>query len=305
MYKEEFPQDSYMFAYTISKLTTIIHTLLDQASSATSSSDLVPSYILDTIANVLEALRFNRTRGPFDETNLPFEEMKVLTEQVVNLIDLYLVQVYLETQIVGEKPVYVNAGYFSTKGQRILARNMLTNMSMDGTEAKAILPDGMIDNIGVVFQTMTTMLTNPFNWGFEDSGVQVSSQALTISFRYSENKSEVQISDLPEDELIQLWIPKNEDSTVTDDTVVRTDLVYMYLTPNQSVHSSMNISSLLMVGYAVQIEIKAVNAESEDYNVMAYLGYGYRPSWDKYDDVLSITTDASDHANYTFFIYNK
>ena len=301
-----------MFYQTILKLDNIIRNLLYQASPATSSMDLVPSYFLATISNVIEALMFNRTRRPFDKMNVPFEEMKELTETVINMIDLYLVEVYLQTQIAGERAVFVNAGYFSTKGLRLVAKNMVTDMTMDGTEAKAMLPEGLLDSIGEhdteVFQTMTTMMTNPYDWGFEDSGFSVSSQVLTVSFRYAGNKSEVEISDLSEDKLVQLWIPKIEHNGANESNVATSDPVHVFLVANQSVQSPLNITGLLTQGLAVHIEIKAIVANDRNYSVMAYLGYGYRPFWYKFDDVLNITTDIQDpydHTNYTFFIYNQ
>lgn len=312
MYVEEFPQQSAVFSQAVLKLDNIIENLLFQVSSATSSTDLVPGYILASIANVLEALQFNRTNHRLDPISFPFDEMKALSEKVVNLIDMYLVEVYLETQITGERPIFIDAGYFTTKAQRLLARNIMTHVTLDGTEAKAILPEELLNNVSdedtEIFQTVTCMKTNPYNWGFEESNVEVSSQILAISFRYAENKSEVEIADLPEDKMVQLWIPKPRNTEEDEDeNVSQNDSIAVLLGRNQTIVSPLNITHTLLRDTAVHVEIKATAMESGDFSVIAYLGYGYKPVQDRFDDVLFITAesqDSHDHMNYTFFIYN-
>ena len=311
MYKEEFPQKNVVFSQAIFKLDNIIENLLHQTSSATSSSDLVPWYILSAISNVLEALMFNRTNKIVDDLNLPFEQMKDLTETVVNMIDKYFVNVFLETRITGEVPFTVDAGYFVTKGQRVLAENMPTMMSIEDTEARAVFPVGLLDGLGQdieVFQTMTCMATNPFDWGYEESNLFVSSQILAVSFNYAENKTQVQISGLSENQLVQIWIPRINDSEADELDFDLSETFYVNLLRNQSQQTSLNISQSLMLGSAVHIEIGAVVPEEEDFSIVAYLGYGYQPFWYRYDDALSITRDSvtsSNHKNYTFFIYNR
>ena len=147
MYKEEFPQKDVVFRQAIFKLENIMDNLLFQVSSATSSSDLVPTYILPAIGNVLDALMFNRTNKVGEEFNLPFDEMKYLAVSVVDMIDKYLLYVYLETRITGEAPVTFDAGYFVTKGNRVFAGNFQPHMGINGTEARAILPEGLLDDL--------------------------------------------------------------------------------------------------------------------------------------------------------------
>ena len=310
MYKEEFPQRKVVFWQATQKLENIIDNLLYQASSAKSSSDLVPAYILPAIGNVLDALMFNRTNKLADGLNLSFDDMKTLTEEVVDMIDKYLLYVYLETRITGEAPVTFPAGYFVIKGLRVFPENIKKYMHINGTEAKALLPEGLLDNLEEdteVFQTMTCMTVNPFDWGYDLTDFFVSSEVVVISFNYAENKSEIDISGLPEDRMVQIWIPTMNNSVIAELGLDVWDPIYVHLSRNQSLQTSLNISERLMRGAAVHVEIRAVVPDGENFSFMAYLGYGYQPFWYKYDDVLNITDDtlALNHRNYTFFIYNR
>ncbi len=295
-----------MFTEVINKLDNIIQNMLYKASPATRSVDLVPSYVLVGIANVLEALMFNKTNERFDVKGLSFDQMKLLTERVVQMIDTYLNEVYLETQVTGEVPIVVDAGYFSSKGQRQTARNVGKYLEMEGTEAKAVLPEGLMRQLNVeddeeVFQTITSMITNPFDWGYEDVDVMVNSQVLTVSFRFAENKSDIVVADLPDNSRIQLWIPKkaSEDGSADD---VPTFVVH--LQPNQSLQTALNLSDISDTGSGFHIEIKADSVPG----VMAYLGLGYEPFWYKFDDSLNITVESqasADRTDYTLFLLTR
>ena len=60
------------------------------------------------------------------------------------------------------------------------------------------------------------MTANPFDWGYDFSDFFVSSEVVTISFNYAENKSEIEISGLSEDRMVQIWIPTINNSAAAE-----------------------------------------------------------------------------------------
>ncbi len=307
MHAQEFPQDYVIFDRVVDKLAGTIENLLTHSSTASSKNDLVPDYVLIAIANVIEALMYNSS----DPIEFPTDGGMSFTEQLVQMIDDYLTEVFLASQIPGEKPIFVDAGFYKAKGQRLQAKNILPKMDIDGTQAEAILPTYMLKHMGdeEIFQTMTSMISNPYPWRYESA--PVTSEVLIVSFKYAQNKSEIEISDLdPEEGLVQLRIPVSEYNEILSSETQFEKATELYLGPDQSQQAILNISHMLTSGSAAQIEILASSEVNESVSVMAYIGYGYEPSGYRYNNSLNITdrqspSNPSSHTNYTFFISNR
>ena len=317
-YKEEFPPHSGLFHQAIRNLENVIENLNFQSSAGSRATDLVPSYILNSISNILEALLYSSG----NRTELP--DSKELTIGAVNLIETYLTDVYLATQVTGEGPFSIATDYFSTKGERSLAQNAWNHSVSIGPSARAVIPEGLLTLVNMedeeeVFQIITNLVSNPFDWGYEEheDDFVVTSQVVSLSFKFADNKSDIKIVDLPDGKLVQLWIPTEGDTSFVKPTVgtpranqnqTLETTADIHLAANQSLQTPLLISSILDSGSAANVQIDIPNARTDRAGVLAYLAKGYVPFWYKYDQVLNVTKtslESTDHSKYTFFIYDR
>lgn len=287
----------------------------------------MPSYLLDTASNFIDAMFFLDGNGEnvFDSENRRHRQAVQMATDIIDKIMIILFQ----TKVAEEEPV----GFYTTSicswGQRVSVENIRPMYT--GPGAVVSFPQTLASVFEKVelFQYVTTFGYNPFQWGYAESS-QITTRVVTVAL-FDTLGNLMGTSQLPDDDEIEVsvktakYIPSERDyvySTAIDQYELLTlnsseevlsrsvrqlrnvsetpspsdpgTISKVSLLPLESVSIHVTLPPLSVTGLGLKISAfvnsSAVDVSSlENVTVKIYLGEEYIPHQYKADHSLELT----------------
>ena len=298
-YVSEFPKNESLYVVVTDLLESIIHNLSPKVSQGWEGDEFVPMYLLATVGNLIEVIHLELTKHASAKGLVRADQSRDSLEAAVEIMDsiLYLL---LQTQVANEDPHTFETQYLYSVGVRTKASQIYTEYQKGNS--RVVFPNKLLKDMHEeeVFQIISTITTNPYIWGLEDS-LPITSEVVSVSFTFI-NGTEVKLSDLPDDRAITIGFENSvSDEAVPDPPSFRMPsfisnksdiwegmLNSVLVPPESSLTTKLdhtdNINSVLALLIATLPQvIWPDNTQPHPVNMGLYVANGYAPDSSNYD----------------------
>lgn len=214
-------------------------------SQGLQGDEFVPSYLLDTASNFIDAMFFLDSSGKnvFNSENLGHRQAVQMATDIIDEIMIILFQ----TKVAEEEPVGFCTTSICSWGQRVSVENI--QLMYAGPGAVVSFPQTLASVFEKVelFQYVTTYGYNPFQWGYANSS-KITTRVVTVAL-FDTLGNLIGTPQLPDDDEIEIsvktarYIPsERDDAYSTIDQYELLDLSSSAEAPLRSVRQLINFS---------------------------------------------------------------
>ncbi len=310
----EFTHNIQNYTFTLGMLANITRDLSKMVTPATNGNELVPDYLLDTVNNLIEAIReyiVPRSKRASRSVNTSWTD-DVLKKTVKVADDI--LKMYSHTLISGEVPVEFYTECLSVEGKKLLGKDLGNYIFVSGATffIPSFLPPGHQED--EIFRSIFVLPSNPFEWGMI---YPITSTVARLSLTDTTNgytNITIPIRDL--DETTGLFCTSLPNRTMVwgeSTGTIGNQIIYTDISISPGQVSVINTNhSEIYTAWHMQVRVVVLpNNDENDKDAQkhldfyAFLGEGYQPTKDNFDQCLRLTYNtmmSNDHHNYTFFV---